>query len=154
MTEPPERGAASILVIGLFATAALLISLVLGLGVATTARHRAAAAADLAALAAVDSGEGCTAAARIAHSNRGRLLACRSGPAGTVEVRVEVDVPFPGGVARGTARAGPGPVESRTWRPPEVPEPTAGSPVRTTISPVHHIGDTEWAAWALGVTDR
>ncbi|WP_331282937.1 Rv3654c family TadE-like protein [Kineosporia mesophila] len=111
-----DRGSGTVLHLALIATAALLMTVVLTLGSAVSARHRAAAAADLAALAAVDSPSGCSAAARIATANGARLARCVPGRDGTVVVSVAVEAP---GLHRNvycTARAGPGPapMDSRT----------------------------------------
>ncbi|GAA4388810.1 hypothetical protein GCM10023147_14770 [Tsukamurella soli] len=80
---------------------------------AVAARHRAQAAADLAALAAaarvVDADAACVAATRIASANGGRLRDC--GTEGLeVVVRVEVDARFAlfaSSTAAAAARAGP-----------------------------------------------
>lgn len=114
MRPSGDRGAGTVLV--------LVCSLVLGLAgsvsvllaQATLTRHRAAAAADLAALAAADralegQGPACARAAVIAAAGGARLAGCRL--AGLV-VDVTVAVPAPGvlrpfGPATARARAGP-----------------------------------------------
>jgi secretion/DNA translocation related TadE-like protein len=83
-------------------------------GTATVARHRAAAAADLAALAAavhVPDGQpgACQVAAEVAARNGGRLRDCRVAGE-DVEVQVVISVVlgrFGGHEAVGSARAGP-----------------------------------------------
>lgn len=110
--RPPDAGAGTVLVL---AVCAALIVVGAGLGVlgeAVVARHRAEAAADLAALAAADVlvgralGDPCGRATRTAALNGARLRACAvSG--GTVEVVAEVRVTL--GPARARARAGPAP---------------------------------------------
>ncbi|GLY31080.1 hypothetical protein Kisp02_44450 [Kineosporia sp. NBRC 101731] len=95
--------------LALIATAALLMTAVLALGSAVSARHRAAAAADLAALAAVDSPSGCSAAADIATANGARLVRCVPERDGTVVVNVAVAAPGLHRDVLGSARAGPGP---------------------------------------------
>jgi secretion/DNA translocation related TadE-like protein len=85
------------------------------LGGAVTARHRAGAAADMAAIAAAQHAlEGpaaaCRAAAAIARVNRASVDTCRVVGAGVVEVRVRLAVSGPFGrlgPARAVARAGP-----------------------------------------------
>jgi secretion/DNA translocation related TadE-like protein len=118
----PDRGSASVLVLGICLAALLLGSAVAGLGSAVVARHEAESVADLAALAAADvlvgraPGPACAAAERIVRSgggDHGALVDCqvrgrtaevtvRSRPAGWVAAL---------GPATGRARAGPsGPV--------------------------------------------
>jgi len=112
-----ERGAGTVLVLGVVLVGLLVCSAGAVLGQAVVARHRAAAAADLAALAAADvlvgraAGDACGAAGRVAGRGGARLVSCR--PAGE-EVVVEVAVDVAGvlsglGPARAAARAGPGP---------------------------------------------
>jgi secretion/DNA translocation related TadE-like protein len=96
--------------LGLMAAAGLLLMLVLALGGAVTARHRAGAAADLAALAAAgDPATGCASAARVAAANSARLVGCERLPDGSWLVTVVSPVAGRGGrigPARGVARAG------------------------------------------------
>jgi secretion/DNA translocation related TadE-like protein len=108
-----DRGNATVLVAAVAAlAAALAVTLALVSGI-VVARHRAQAAADLAALAAANAAPvTCAAAERVARANGARLLSCRpDGDAGTVEVVVAVRPP---GVAGrlgqtvGRARAGQG----------------------------------------------
>jgi secretion/DNA translocation related TadE-like protein len=111
-----ERGSASIWAAGGIAVVLVLIGLVLGIGAAAVTRHRAASAADLAALAAAAhavSGEraACARAGWVADRMRVRLAACRlSG----WEVEVEIVAQPPDlllGFGSATARARAGPVD-------------------------------------------
>jgi secretion/DNA translocation related TadE-like protein len=76
---------------------------------------RAAAAADLAALAAADAlrgvttGEPCAVAAEVAGRHAAAVLSCSEGPGQTVEVRTELAERSLLGAATGRARAGPPP---------------------------------------------
>ncbi|GAA6527530.1 Rv3654c family TadE-like protein [Intrasporangium sp. DVR] len=108
-----ERGAATVLVIGVIV--ALMAATLGGLLVAgaVVASHRARLAADLAALAGAtllrDAGtvEGsCSRAARVAAANGGALVACR---AEGLALAVVVTVPAPGWPepARARSKAGP-----------------------------------------------
>jgi secretion/DNA translocation related TadE-like protein len=91
--------------------AALLLALHLGAAVA--ARHRAEAAADLAALAAAGqavhgAGTACGRAEVIAQQMGGEIIRCLlSGWHALVEVHVPVPLALPGAEAVGRARAGP-----------------------------------------------
>jgi secretion/DNA translocation related TadE-like protein len=100
----PERGSASVWVLA----CAALVFAVTAIGVfragAVLARHRAEAAADLAALAAAGqigvSGRACPAARRIAAANGARVRSCSAamspdGRSGTVRVRVAISVHLP-----------------------------------------------------------
>ena len=106
-----ERGAATIVVIGVFVLGMALMLGATRLGVAMLARARAETAADAAALAAADtlalSGDAATAndqAAAVAEANGARLVGCVcSGRFATATV--EVDVPVLGRVARARSRA-------------------------------------------------
>lgn len=109
-----DRGSASVWLAGLTALIVLATMVAMVQGSAVLARHRAATAADLAALAAavtVPDGEvaACAAARRIAARNSGSLARCAvSGE----DVEVEVTRPVVLGslgawVASARARAGP-----------------------------------------------
>jgi secretion/DNA translocation related TadE-like protein len=109
-----ERGAVSVVALGLLVVALALTLGAARLGVALIGRARAESAADAAALAAADAlavGEGSGAAATLARDtaarNGARLVQCEcAGHA--AEVVVEVDVPgltAIAGAARGHARA-------------------------------------------------
>ena len=123
--RPPPRppgdggrdcGAGAILALGLVGVVIGLTAVLLALGHVVTSRHQAAAAADLAALAAAQAAAGtsaegsragpCEVAARIAAANRGRLAACSLDPGGTATVSVRVRT-WQGLTAQAAARAGP-----------------------------------------------
>ncbi len=119
MTERDERGIASILLLALSSVLVLVGMVIVALGAVSLARHRAAALADLAALAAADrtvegAAPACAAAARVvARAGTGgvNLTSCRllDGPGGPVEVAVTVRPSGPLGAlgaATATARAG------------------------------------------------
>jgi secretion/DNA translocation related TadE-like protein len=88
-------------------------------GAAVVGRHRATAAADLVALAALAAAEhavrgdsgACAAAGEVASANGARLTACTVGGGAVVEVAVAVPVRLgPLGVREAGARARAGPV--------------------------------------------
>ncbi|GHE12142.1 Rv3654c family TadE-like protein [Klenkia taihuensis] len=112
-----ERGSATVWTTALAAVLALVGAAVVLVGAAVVARHRAGAAADLAALAAAaqavrgDPGA-CATGAALAAANGAELVSCAVGP--DAVVRVEVSVPVRLGplgllAAGGRARAGPVP---------------------------------------------
>lgn len=114
--EQTDAGAASILVLAVLMVALVLVGGVGGLSGVVLARHRATAAADLAALAGADvlagraPGDACAAAAEVAGANGARLGSC--APEGA-DLLVSALVVPPGplaalGSATGRARAGPG----------------------------------------------
>ena len=108
-------------------TAVIMAALLLGLhlGAAVAARHRAEAAADLAALAAAGqavhgAGTACRRAEVIAQQMGGKVIRCLlSGWDALVEVHVPVPLALGGAEAVGRARAGPMEPE-----PPSTPSPT------------------------------
>ncbi len=109
-----DRGSATVLVLALATVLTTVAGVLISTGLLVVTRHRADAAADLAALAAAGraaegSAAACAAAARTATGGSGRLVSCRLDGQDAV-VRVEV-LP-PGrlaalGPATGQARAGP-----------------------------------------------
>jgi secretion/DNA translocation related TadE-like protein len=106
-----ERGAATIVVIGVFVLGMALMLGASRLGVAMLARARAETAADAAALAAADTlalgGDAAAAsdqAAAVAEANGARLVGCDCGGR-FATATVEVDVPVLGRVARARSRA-------------------------------------------------
>ena len=116
-----DTGAVAVLVVALAAVLALVGSTVSALAAVAVARQRAAATADLAALAGAQRAlqgpaEACRRAAEIAVANAATVLHCRlSGD--TVEVVVEVRPPGrlgQLGAASSRARAGPG----GSWQTP------------------------------------
>lgn len=109
-----DDGYATVWAVGVIAVVLVVTLVGLDLGMAVTSRHRAEAAADLAALAAAShAGDGepaaCAYAARIGEGMAARLVECRlSG----WEARVQLEARVPlflgaGRAAFGRARAGP-----------------------------------------------
>ena len=113
--EHPERGAGTILALGLGLLVVAAAVLIVLLAQSAAMAFRAAAAADLAALAAADAargitpGEPCAVAADVARRNGARILSCLEGPGSTVQVSTELDIHTPWGGATGLSRAGPPP---------------------------------------------
>ncbi|WNV76219.1 Rv3654c family TadE-like protein [Geodermatophilus sp. DSM 44513] len=122
MTRPGrlagERGSATVWVVALSGVLAAIGVAAVLVGTAVVGRHRAAAAADLAALAAAERAVrgdpgACTTAGEVAAANGARLTACTLGGGAVVEVAVEVPVRLgPLGVPAAGARARAGPVLS------------------------------------------
>lgn len=112
-----ERGSATVWTVALAGLLALLGAASVLVGAAVVARHRAGAAADLAALAvAVRAVRGdpaaCGTGTSVAAANGADLVACSVGPGSVVAVEVSVPVRLgPLGLlaAAGRARAGPVP---------------------------------------------
>ncbi|MBX6750926.1 MAG: flp pilus-assembly TadE/G-like family protein [Micromonosporaceae bacterium] len=108
-----DRGAASVWVLAVGLAVIVVAQALVVIGSATVARHRAQAAADLAALAAamkVLDGESaaCARAAEVSARNGASLVACRlDGFDVIVTVEVAVTGTPPWGAARRSARAGP-----------------------------------------------
>lgn len=115
-----DRGSGTVLALTVVMLAGLLLVMVSAVGQAVLARHRAQAAADLAALAAASaqptggtapgSADACSEAARVASANGARLAGCRAGADVVVRVRVgpSGSGPLPAlAPAEGSARAGP-----------------------------------------------
>jgi secretion/DNA translocation related TadE-like protein len=109
-----ERGSASIWAAGGIAAVLLLVALTMGLGAAAHTRHRAASAADLAALAAAGRSTAgqqaaCAQAGWVADRMRVQLTACRiKGWDAEVEVAAQPpDLLIGFGTATARARAGP-----------------------------------------------
>jgi secretion/DNA translocation related TadE-like protein len=107
-----------VLALGLVAILCALVLACTGLGAAVVARHRAASAADLAALAGADrslgraAGDPCRAAAGVVRANAAALSGCRVESDGSVTVEVRVRLPSPWsrlGTAAAKARAGRAP---------------------------------------------
>jgi secretion/DNA translocation related TadE-like protein len=108
-----ERGSASVLVLTVFAALAVGTVLLAVVAGAVVAQRRAAAAADLAALAgaaALQRGaDGCAAAAGVSRRNGAELLACRAS-GDVVQVTVGAELPVRFGrrlTVSAQARAGP-----------------------------------------------
>ena len=113
--ESGERGAGTVLALGLGLLVVLAAVLLALLAQAAAMASRAAAAADLAVLAAADAargiapGEPCAVAEEVAHRNGARVLSCAVGAGFTVQVRTELVIRTLVGAATGVARAGPPP---------------------------------------------
>lgn len=109
-----ERGAGTVLVLGVCAVALGLLGVLMLVGQAAAAQARASTGADLAALTAADtarglrSGDPCAAAATVATANRVRMTGCRIGTerGGTAEIIVSAPMPYPWPAATARARAG------------------------------------------------
>jgi secretion/DNA translocation related TadE-like protein len=110
-----ERGAGTVLGLGLGLLVVLAAVLLAMLAQSAAMASRAAAAADLAALAGADAargiapGEPCAVAVDVARRNGARVLSCAEGTGTTVQVRTELEFRTPMGAATGLARAGPPP---------------------------------------------
>lgn len=116
--EDAERGSNTVTSLGLVCVLLVLGLTMAGLVGVVSANHRAATAADLAALAGADaarglsSGQPCTIAAAVAGRNGASLAGCAlpSELSGTVDVRVTIPIEGPFaflGSAEGLSRAGP-----------------------------------------------
>ena len=107
-SDRAEAGFVTVAVVGLTAALVAVASLLTTLGVVAVARHRAASAADLAALAGAGhllDGTACEVAAHAAAVQSAVLESCRAdGTAVSVVAAVRVGVL---GTARARARAGP-----------------------------------------------
>lgn len=141
-----DRGSATVWSVGAIALLCAVFGVGLALGQAVVTRHRAAGAADLAALAAAEHwAEGraaaCARADRVARAQGAGLVRC-AVKGDTSDVTAESERgPF---AARVRARAGP-PGPPGPPRPPEPPEPPGASvlpgppdPPRT-VSPFTHM---------------
>ena len=107
-----DRGIATVLALGLVVV--LLVATMIGVGVVrvVAARHVAAAAADLGALAgagAVGRSPPCAAAGRTVHANDAELVSCWVSGADVIVVASARSAPLLGmsWVPRSSARAGP-----------------------------------------------
>ena len=92
-----DRGAGTVLALAIVAATTIATIAVLGVAAALAVRHRAATAADAAALAAADvvlgavTGEPCARAEHVASANGVDLFSCRvEGAEAVVAVRTEV----------------------------------------------------------------
>ncbi len=110
-----ERGSATVWTVALAGVLAAVGLAAVLVGAAVVARHRAASAADLAALAAASravAGDpaACATAGEVAQANGAALTGCTVGGGAVVEVSVEVGVrlgPLGSRHAAAVARAGP-----------------------------------------------
>jgi secretion/DNA translocation related TadE-like protein len=110
-----ERGSGTILAAVLGFVVMICVAGALTLAQAMAMAHRAASAADLAALAGADAARGlttgdpCVVADATAARHGASLSSCRVGEGGIVEVRTELDRGAVFGTATGRSRAGPPP---------------------------------------------
>jgi secretion/DNA translocation related TadE-like protein len=110
-----ERGSGTVLAAGLGMVVILAMTMLLLLVQSAVMASRAAAAADLAALAAADAlrgvsaGEPCAVAAAVAARHEARVVSCTEGGDQSVEIRTELTTGTVLGAASGRARAGPPP---------------------------------------------
>lgn len=110
-----DRGSATVWVLALCGVLVSLGAAAVLVGAAVVGRHRAEAAADLAALAAADravsgTADPCAAAASVASANGAVLESCIAEPGAVVDVRVTVEVllgPLGRRPVSARARAGP-----------------------------------------------
>ncbi|MGE2834119.1 Rv3654c family TadE-like protein [Mycobacterium sp. SMC-4] len=108
-----ERGAASVIAAAMIATVLSVTALAGSLGAAAVARHRAQAAADLAAYSAAvrlpaGPDAACATARTVAEAMRATVSDCRIDDLDvTVDVEAAVHLRWLPGPARATARAGP-----------------------------------------------
>jgi secretion/DNA translocation related TadE-like protein len=117
--DADDAGAGTVLVVGLVAVGVLLALAVSLLGQVVAARHRASAAADLAALAAARTANAspaattsvnpCDVALRIAQDNDAALTSCGVDDAGVATVSVRTDIKSGTDVLYATAQARAGP---------------------------------------------
>lgn len=117
MTALPQRsselGSGTVLAMALGLLVIMAAAWIVILSHSVVLASRAAAAADLAALAAADAargitaGEPCRVAEEVARRNGARVLGCSEGAGGTVLVRTELSAGTVFGPATAEARAGP-----------------------------------------------
>lgn len=111
--QSPEQGSGTVLAIVLGLPVVLAATLIALLSQSAVMASRAAAAADLGALAAADAargitaGEPCHVAEEAARRNGARVLSCLESSGGTVLIRTELSTGTIFGTATGEARAGP-----------------------------------------------
>jgi secretion/DNA translocation related TadE-like protein len=105
-----DAGSATVLVVAAAGVLVLVLGALLGAAMIAAAHRKAAAVADLTALAAASDGPSCARAATMARANGARLLSCLPGTSDDVTIQVAVDLrlPRPADAASvtGTARAG------------------------------------------------
>ncbi|WP_432098442.1 Rv3654c family TadE-like protein [Streptomyces sp. WAC 04229] len=139
MRRAHDQGSATVWSVGAVAVLCLVFGIVLALGQAVVARHRAAGGADLAALAAADhwargSTAACAEGDRVARAQGARLVRCvLNGQVSDVSA-ASGRGPF---AAEVRARAGPGlPPEPRATEPrPTEPRPTEPRPTEPPPPP-------------------
>ncbi|MFK4299410.1 secretion/DNA translocation related TadE-like protein [Arthrobacter sp. GAS37] len=110
-----EHGSGTVLAVVLGFVVMICMAAALTLAQAMAMAHRAASAADLAALAGADAARGlttgdpCVVASETAARHGASLSACTAGEGGIVEIRTELDRGAVFGTATGRSRAGPPP---------------------------------------------
>ncbi|GAB2737252.1 Rv3654c family TadE-like protein [Arthrobacter bambusae] len=110
-----EHGSGTVLAVALGLVVMICLAAGLTLSQAMAMAHRAASAADLAALAGADAARGltagdpCVVASETAARHGASLSACTVGGDGIVEIRTELDRAAVFGTATGRSRAGPPP---------------------------------------------
>ncbi|WP_336885419.1 Rv3654c family TadE-like protein [Arthrobacter sp. FW306-2-2C-D06B] len=110
-----EYGSGTILAVALGLAVMICMAAAFMLAQAVAMGHRAASAADLAALAGADAARGlttgdpCVVASETAARQGASLSACTVGEGGIVEIRTELDRGAVFGTATGRSRAGPPP---------------------------------------------
>ncbi|MDN5934535.1 MAG: flp pilus-assembly TadE/G-like family protein, partial [Pseudonocardia sp.] len=134
--HPPDAGFATVWAAGAVAVLMGLLLIGIELGAAVAARHRAEAAADLAALAAAGhavhgAAAACARAAGIAEQMDARIRTCRlDGWEALVEVEAALRLAMLGPTAAtGRARAGPVPAGPPALPAPAGPTPAGPEPV-------------------------
>lgn len=126
-----DRGSATVWSVGAIAVLCVVFGVLLALGQAVVARHRAAGGADLAALAAADHwAEGgaaaCARAERVARAQGARLVRCAIVGETSEVTAASGRGPF---AAEVRSRAGPaGPADPPTPPPPLAPPPPPSAP--------------------------
>jgi secretion/DNA translocation related TadE-like protein len=125
-----DRGSATVWVVLLLGAVCAVFGVLLAQGEAVLARHRAAGAADLAALAAADhwmegAGKACAVAGRVAGAQGSRLVRCALVGEVSDVTAASAAGPFTGEVRARAGPAGPRMPESPD-RPP--PAPRAAAP--------------------------
>ncbi|UXY24619.1 flp pilus-assembly TadE/G-like family protein [Streptomyces cynarae] len=121
-----DRGTATVWVVCLLGAMCAVFGVLLAQGEVVLARHRAAGAADLAALAAADhwmdgGGKACATAARVARAQGSRLVRCALAGAVSDVTAASAAGPFTTEV-----RARAGPAEPRAPQPPDRSPPPRG----------------------------
>ncbi|MEV7145964.1 Rv3654c family TadE-like protein [Streptomyces sp. NPDC093084] len=130
-----DRGSATVWSVGAIGVLCAVFGVLLGLGQAVVVRHRAAGAADLAALAAADhwaegTAAACARADRVARAQGARLTRCVI--VGDVS---DVTTASGGGPFGAEVRARAGPAAPARAAP--APAPTATTPARGAPAPPH-----------------
>ncbi|MEU4169123.1 Rv3654c family TadE-like protein [Streptomyces sp. NPDC026665] len=134
-----DRGAATVWTVGMVAVLCAVFGAVLAMGQAVVVRHRAAGAADLAALAAADHWSqggtaACARADRVARAQSARLVRCEvegqisevTASSGTGPITAEVrSRAGPAGSAKSAGLPGP-PGLPGSARPTDHPKPRSG----------------------------